>query len=426
VGICVCGRSVGWLVGGLVCAVCCASDSKVAHYAVWKRAFVLVHRNQKTKNCVLCDFSLPLDSVAVLVACLLPLASASCLCLLPLASVWQTMASLPTPTQSSASSSCTPAEQTTPITLPDGKNLTGRYNALRRSISRARTHPSDTSVMQDIRNLVEYGGLDINYTNNMQQLPFIVMAATSGNVELVRYFVTIPGIDIDAPVSKNSPHLTALHEATGMAYQTGYDRESNSVQQQGDRICAILKCLLDAGANPNGGQANQWTPVMSAAQSNWASRTIPILVQYNADVNASISRHTTALTIALSQRCIDGVRVLMEHGAHLSNAAFRYGLDCPSDIQQILMDSYFQSIRRKKVAFLMAATPHSNREQVPIDQSIFRSFVCHPLYDRNLLWLIFGMLDGSGIRSSSNAALAITTLTYNQVWNLFKHCNPHK
>src|SRR4029453_16273375 len=77
---------------------------------------------------------------------------------------------------------------------------------------------------------------------------------------------------------------------------------------------AIVRRLLQAGANPNAALLLGETPLMVAARS-WSAEVVEQLAAKGANVNARAARGQTALMWAVSQRHPDVVKVLLAHGA---------------------------------------------------------------------------------------------------------------
>ena len=77
---------------------------------------------------------------------------------------------------------------------------------------------------------------------------------------------------------------------------------------------AMVKALLQAGANPNLALLLGETPLMVAARSGNAD-VVEQLIAKGAEVNARAARGQTALMWAVAQQHPDVVKVLLAHGA---------------------------------------------------------------------------------------------------------------
>ena len=77
---------------------------------------------------------------------------------------------------------------------------------------------------------------------------------------------------------------------------------------------AVVKRLLDAGANPNLALLAGETPLMVASRSGNAE-TVALLLAKGANANARAARDQTALMWAVSGRHAAVVKVLLAHGA---------------------------------------------------------------------------------------------------------------
>jgi ankyrin repeat protein len=89
----------------------------------------------------------------------------------------------------------------------------------------------------------------------------------------------------------------------------------------------IVKFLMENGADPNArDEAGEFltggknaTALMLAARSR-DPRTVQLLLDHGADVNAAASTGATALTEAISARHVEAVRMLLERGARVNYA----------------------------------------------------------------------------------------------------------
>ena len=77
---------------------------------------------------------------------------------------------------------------------------------------------------------------------------------------------------------------------------------------------AMVRRLLEAGANPNAALLAGETPVMVAARSGYPD-VVEQLLAKDANVNAHGARGQTALMWAVAQKHPDVVKVLLAHGA---------------------------------------------------------------------------------------------------------------
>ncbi|VIO91251.1 Uncharacterized protein BM_BM17381 [Brugia malayi] len=124
----------------------------------------------------------------------------------------------------------------------------------------------------------------------------LMIACSAGRLEVVRYLVTLPLVDVNTP---NNNKQTALH----------YAASKNRPQ--------ITTILLKNGANVNAQDNYQATPLHRAA-SQGHEKIVPILLnEPSLRINLTDSAGCTALHLAVEEQREDIAILLVEHGADL-------------------------------------------------------------------------------------------------------------
>ena len=140
---------------------------------------------------------------------------------------------------------------------------------------------------------------DINFTDKKGQTPLIV-AAGEGHLDLVTFLLE-RGANI------------------GLKAQNGRSALSEAVNRK-DRL-AVIKTLLENGADVN--SAGKWgaRPLSDAAISPWYDETLlKLLLEYGADVNAVDDEGRTALVrVSGKFATLEKLSVLLNHGADINH-----------------------------------------------------------------------------------------------------------
>lgn len=153
-----------------------------------------------------------------------------------------------------------------------------------------------TAVVKDLL----AAGADIEARGRLFQAPALLLAARGG----FRGIVALLAVQGDLAARD-------LHGAT--ALMRAIERPDNLIKPP-RKILAILKLLLDLGADPNLQDNDGFTALMWAV--HWGNaEAVRLLVANGADLHTASSDGTTALSLADSEGDTEMVRLLHELGA---------------------------------------------------------------------------------------------------------------
>lgn len=168
----------------------------------------------------------------------------------------------------------------------------------------------------DTPTIQKYGEIDSLTINGIRFVDALLhWGITKNSLSMVQLAVRHDA-DINRHVSVNNQELTILH----MAFQRGN--------------IAIVKYLIEEGANVNDIAKNCLTPLQNAVAKNWIE-IIALLLKKKARVNDVENNHTFPLFIAAKNGYCDGIKILLQNGAAINmvinwhttaiNAAAHYG-----------------------------------------------------------------------------------------------------
>ena len=183
---------------------------------------------------------------------------------------------------------------------------------------------SEAENVQIVKMLVK-AGADVRVTDD-QGTTSLILAACFGNTDIVRYLVGLPQVDLN---HKDNDGYTALYCAAGdnhadvveVLIDAGADIEAKDDMGRPPLYCAcrlgnlaVVKLFVKAG----GVRAtdNEGTTCLMYASEYGHTETVRYLVGLlEVDVNASNTRGSTSLHLAVLQKHSDVVQVLIDAGA---------------------------------------------------------------------------------------------------------------
>ncbi|KAB8300991.1 hypothetical protein EYC80_002915 [Monilinia laxa] len=129
-------------------------------------------------------------------------------------------------------------------------------------------------------------------------------AARKGHTKIVRELISAHPNLIDVPAESNR---TALHIAIDRRHE------------------AVVKALIEAGANINSSDKRKLTPLMKAAETN-QPEVVHLLVENGANFNAKSFANFTVLSLAASPGNFEGVKELLRAGADVNAGKDKFHL----------------------------------------------------------------------------------------------------
>lgn len=165
----------------------------------------------------------------------------------------------------------------------------------------------------------------------------------AGNIENVRLFLEA-GMDIDALVDPSRGTALSVAAVKGR-------RE-------------LVRYLLDRKADVNKPSKVGWTPLISAAfdsNRDYICRDdlLRLLLANGAEVNRTMRDGDTALTCAAQVRCLDAVKILLEHKADI-NARTKFGYSALLYAVEHVGDEHEKAIELVKYLLEHGADPNVN------------------------------------------------------------------
>lgn len=145
-------------------------------------------------------------------------------------------------------------------------------------------------------------GADVNTSDDMGDTPLIEALMWNKDVETA-WFLIESGADVNAMSQYGS---YPLRSAVGPL-----------VNRSDDIIYKTVELLINRGANVNASGKNKITPLMLAIINNCSIDTIQLLINHGANVNASDNQGITPLMLAIINNCpIDTIQLLINSGAN--------------------------------------------------------------------------------------------------------------
>lgn len=191
------------------------------------------------------------------------------------------------------------------------------------------------SEQTDVVNLLRLAGA----RNGGMPLAGLVVALKAGDLQAVEKALK-GGADPNAKDTDGTPVLVRAIETGQDALVRALLKAGASVSTEGmyqgrrspSLVIAsafgrveVVRTLLDAGADPDHGNDEGYTPLMVAASGGHAG-VIHVLVERKANIQAVSSDQRTALRIAAEQGQVDALRALLDGGASKNKAELQTAL----------------------------------------------------------------------------------------------------
>ena len=148
----------------------------------------------------------------------------------------------------------------------------------------------------------------------------IWFAAQQGNIKKLPRMVS--NIFIDVNCLKGPDRSTPLCEATKNACDLPNHARKKACRAS---LKKVIQLLLDRGANPNLGDRDGWTPLLSTNTRNGNEDIVQLLLEGGADPDLPSHFGTTVLHLAAENGNRDVVQLLIDRGAELNSNSTTYG-----------------------------------------------------------------------------------------------------
>ena len=163
-------------------------------------------------------------------------------------------------------------------------------------------------------------GVDINTTKGFQKWTALMYASWHGNIEMAELLIRA-GADVNTKGSAEG--VTALMLASWktpygfistLAYGLGISVDNEVYANQRKQKKVIVKLLIEAEADVNAKDDDEWTALMYASLSE-RKETVKLLLDAGANVNAINDDEETALNIANEEGFAEIAELLIAAGA---------------------------------------------------------------------------------------------------------------
>ena len=186
---------------------------------------------------------------------------------------------------------------------------------------------SRSGALTTVKMLVE-AGADVRATDDRRETCLII-AASNGHTDTVRYLVGLPEVDLD---QQDSDNHTALHFAASRKHSevmqvlidAGADIETKNVDGNSPLLLASISGeltsmtkLVEAGADVRATNAGRSTCLMFAAYHGHTDAVRYLVGLPEVDLNHQDMSNYTALHFAVEQKHTDVVEVLIDAGADI-------------------------------------------------------------------------------------------------------------
>ncbi len=129
------------------------------------------------------------------------------------------------------------------------------------------------------------------------------------------------GADINTVDHEGRTALSRM--ANTFEWHLEYDTNGNITNRKAiadEQAIAILKVLLEKGADPNITNTSKYAPLHYACKiAHLCFKQTKLLIKYGANINAVTERRNTALAFAAEKGHLPSVKFLIEHGASTQN-----------------------------------------------------------------------------------------------------------